>query len=196
MNPTKDSQRVADEFFDKLNELAGNHAIALVGVAMSLDVIEARAADVNVTDESMNLVGYGDPNTDEGFFWQAWPLKTMVERLGPDGPVVRSIGQQWVVSVAAQWNENYRQQFADAEGLADKNEIKEPIMADLNRMRNDILKHRGIATRRNTGRCEQLKWFEPGDPIHVMPVHIVEVMDTYGLVHPAKDFDGRGTWEF
>jgi hypothetical protein len=25
-----------------------------------------------------------------------------------------------------------------------------------------------------------------------MPVHIVEVMDTYGLVHPAKDFGGGG----
>ena len=62
MTPSENSQQVADEFFEKLNELAGNHAIALVGVAMSLEVVEARAADVNITDKSMHLIGYGDPN--------------------------------------------------------------------------------------------------------------------------------------
>ena len=29
-----------------------------------------------------------------------------------------------------------------------------------------------------------------------MPVHIVEVMDAYGLVRTSKDFDGGGDWRF
>jgi hypothetical protein len=43
-------------------------------------------------------------------------------------------------------------------------------------MRNDIVHHRGIATAGNSGRCEVLRWFKADDPMHVMPVHVVEFM--------------------
>jgi hypothetical protein len=65
-----------------------------------------------------------------------------------------------------------------------------PCLADINRMRNDVI-HRGrIASRRNTGRCEVLHWFKVGEPIHVMPVRITEFMDYLGLVEPSRDIGG------
>jgi hypothetical protein len=193
--PDQVTEFVARELFDVLNELAGNHAVALAGVATLLERLQERTESLdNITPDSMNLVGYGDPNSDEGIFWQAWPLIEMDERLGPDGSVIRSLGQQWVVTLAARWG-HFRERFARAEGKTPA-EIREPIMGDITNMRNDVVHHRGVAARRNTGRCEVLRWFAPGEPIHVMPIHIVEVMNAYGLVRSAKDFDGGGQWSF
>jgi len=187
------AKKVADEFFAVLNDLAGNHAMALAGVAVTLERLEAAPIEDRGKD-SMNLVGYDDPNSGESFYWQAWPLATIDERLGPEGPVIRSIGQQWVVGVATQWNDHFRRRFADAEGVA-PNEIKDPLMADMNRMRNDIVHHRGVATARNTGRCEVLHWFSAGEAIHVMPVHVVELMDALGLVKKTSEFaSDSGPW--
>ena len=187
------AKKVADEFFAALNDLAGNHAMAVAGVAVTLERLEA--VPVKPGEASMNLVGYDDPNSGSSFYWQKWPLATIGERLGPDGPVIRSIGQQWVVSVATQWNDHFRQRFADAEGV-EAGEIKDPLMADMNRMRNDVIHHRGIATAKNTGRCEALRWFSAGAEIHVMPVHVVELMDRLGLVNKTSDFDSdSGPWE-
>lgn len=190
----KAAQKIAEEFFEVLNDLAGNHAMAVAGVAVTLERLEAVPVK-NRAPHSMNLVGYDDPNSGESFYWQKWPLATIGERLGPDGPVIRSIGQQWVVGVATQWNEHFRRKFAEAEGV-ELNEIKDPLMADLNRMRNDILHHRGTATGKNTGRCESLRWFEPGEEIHVMPVHVVELMGALGRLERTADFaPGAGPWQ-
>ena len=148
---------IAQSFSAVLNELAGNHAMALAGVATLLDDLHEKTQSVeNITAASMNLVGYGDPNTDEGIFWQAWPLIEMDEQLGADGPVIRSARPAVrVVTLAARWTD-CRDRFARAEGK-DTVEIKEPIMGDITKMRNDVVHHHGLATRRNTGRCEVLR---------------------------------------
>ena len=61
------------------------------------------------------------------------------------------------------------------------NDVTDPAMADINRMRNDIVHHRGIATVRNSGRCEVLRWFSPHETIHPMMAHIAEFMHYMGL---------------
>jgi hypothetical protein len=183
---------VCQAFVEFLNDIAGNHAMALAGVAITLQSVSAVELK-NQTADSMNLVGYGDPNTGDGFHWQKWPLNSTPERLGPDGPVIRSIGQQWVAALAAQWNEDFRARFATALGM-ETNEVIDPAMGDMNKLRNDILHHRGIATQRNAGRCLN-RWFAPGEPIHVMPVHVVQLMDYFGRVEITKNFDGGGLWD-
>jgi hypothetical protein len=87
--------------------------------------------------------------------YQRWPWVTLLDRLDSDGPIVRDLGQQWVVMVAAQWNENFRERMGQVTGRTD-NGVKDPVFADINRMRNDIIHHGGIASQRNTGRCEEL----------------------------------------
>lgn len=192
---TRKSRRVNDtceEFVDFLNDIAGNHAMALAGVAITMQSVSSVKLE-NETEDSMNLVGYGDPNTGEGFHWQKWPLRTIPERLGPDGPVIRSIGQQWVVTLTAHWNEDFRGRFARALEV-EVNEVIDPAMGDMNKLRNDIVHHRGIATKGNAGRCLNT-WFSPGEPIHIMPVHIVEFMDYFGRAEKTEDFDGGALWD-
>jgi hypothetical protein len=146
----------------------------------------------NRTPESSMFVGHGDPNSDEGFAYQRWHLDTLPDRLDADGPVIRDLGQQWLVHVASHWNDHYRQRIAGALAVA-MNDVAEPVMADINRMRNDIVHHRGIATARNTGRCEVLRWFAPDETIHVMMAHIAEFMHCIGLVVHSRNIDG-GPW--
>ena len=98
----------------------------------------------------MNLVGYTDESTGQSIYWQRWQLNQIPDLLDPDLPVFRSIGQQWVVTLVAQWNEHFRQLFADALGLKVE-QVVDPAMGDMNKLRNDILHHRGIATDRNAG---------------------------------------------
>ena len=71
--------------------------------------------------------------------------------------------------------------------------MKDPAMADIGRMRNDVIHHVGIASKRNTGRCEVLKWFAAGEVIHPMMVHVAEF--TYlGLLHRAAELDDGRPW--
>lgn len=190
--PEDAASAAAIEFIEMLNDLAGNHAMALSGIAITQQSLSAVKLK-NQTDESMNLVGYTDESTGQSIYWQRWQLNQIPDLLDPDGPVFRSIGQQWVVTLVAQWNEHFRQLFADALGLKVE-QVVDPAMGDMNKLRNDILHHRGIATDRNAGRCQQ-RWFEPGEPIHVMPVHIVQLMDYFGRVKLRDDFDGGGPWD-
>jgi hypothetical protein len=95
--------------------------------------------------------------------------------------------------VASLWNDHFRERLAAAKGIA-KNEVEDPFLADINRMRNDIVHHGGVATARNSGRCEVLRWFSAGDVMHVYPEHVAEFMHYLGLVEPSGSFGG-GAWE-
>jgi hypothetical protein len=54
-------------------------------------------------------------------------------------------------------------------------------MADAVRLRNDIVHHRGIATKRNAGCAEVLTWFDEGDAILVTTARVAEFMGHFGL---------------
>jgi hypothetical protein len=185
-----ESVRLTLEFIDASNDVAGIHAMAVMGVAAMLSVAEDLPAP---QPDSTLFVGHGDPNAEDGFAYQRWPIRSLPERLAPEGPVVRALGQQWGVMVAALWNDHYRAPIAAALGV-EKNDLADVAMADVNRMRNDVVHHRGIATQRNTGRCEVFRWFDVGEPIHVMLAHVAELMGYLGNVQPTRDVGG-GEWE-
>jgi hypothetical protein len=191
--PIEGPKEVIEEFRSQMNDLAGTHAMCLAGLVQfnaALPDLEPQ----NRNEGSMLFVGHGDPNSPEGFAYQRWRYDDLPKYLDPDGPIVRSLGQQWVVMVTAQWEGHFRQRLADAKGI-DKNDVKGPFLADLNRMRNDIIHHGGVATSHNTGRCEKFKWFAVGDTIHPMAVHIAEFMAYLGLVEPTDQIEGGGDWE-
>jgi hypothetical protein len=189
----EDPVAVVNEFLARMNDAAGVHAMTLLGIIQIRSVVLATEPE-NRTPESSIFIGHGDPNSTEGFAYQRWRLDELPDQLDADGPIVRAIGQQWVVMVAAQWNDHYRERLADAKSV-EKNEVADPYLADLNRMRNDIIHHRGIATSRNTGRCEQFKWFQIGEPIHVRAGHIAEFMAYLGLVERTDEIDSGGPWK-
>jgi hypothetical protein len=190
MEDTTRSVEATQAFLDELNDIAGIHAMALVGIVKMAEFAATLPAP---QPNSTLFVGHGNPNSANSFAYQRWPIRSLKERLAPEGPVVRALGQQWVVMVASKWNDHYRARIADALGI-EKNELKDAAMADINRIRNDIVHHRGIATSRNSGRCEVLRWFDDSEPIHVLPVHVVELMAHVGRLQSASEIDGSRLW--
>lgn len=177
------------EFIAALNDVAGIHAMAVMGIAAMLSVAEDLPTP---QPDSTSFVGHGDPNTDEGFAYRCWPTRSLPERLAPEGPVVRALGQQWLVMVAALWNNHYRARIAPALG-AEHSELADVAMADVNRMRNDVV-HPRASRRSETRGCEMFRWFGVGESIHVMPAHVADLMDYMGHVQRSRDVDG-GEWE-
>lgn len=192
MGVDEDVQRVHDEFLSVLNDLAGTHAISVIGIIRAAQWIESDIAPGRGPN-SLFFIGEGDPNTAAGYAYQRWPILSMSRRLDGDGPVVGDLGRQWVVMVASQWNDHFRRRYAEANGVP-KNEFRDAGLADINRMRNDIVHHRGIASVANTGRCEIFRWFAPGETIHPMMAHVSEFMGHMGAQIQASEIDGDGPW--
>jgi hypothetical protein len=183
---------VIEEFQQRVNDAAGVHAIALTGVLMVASMSESIEL-TNRGPESSMFFGHGDPNTPDGFTYQHWKLDDLPAHLAADGPVIRALGQQWLVLVASLWNDEFRSRLAKAKGIR-TNEVKDPYFGDINKMRNDIVHHGGIATERNSGRCEVLRWFSEGEVIDVRPVHVAELADYLGLAKTSRDINGDGPW--
>lgn len=116
-------------------------------------------------------LGIGDPNLPGASPYAAMRISEIKVQIADGGELAVRLGHQWIVFLFALWDETYRPRLAAAHGC-DKNDIKAPILGDLRRLRNDVVHHAGIATTRNTGKCEVLQgWFQPGDLI-VMTGHL------------------------
>jgi len=112
--------------------------------------------------------------------------------LSQTGSVALQIGHQWIVHVYHLWENDFRAKISNHRGLTDRkaehpyNNLSVPHIGDLSLMRNDILKHRGVASRNNSGRCKVLKWFGPGETMLVTDSMVYEFMKAFGLSHPAE----------
>jgi hypothetical protein len=53
-------------------------------------------------------------------------------------------------------------------------------------MRNDVVHHGGIAQKKNSGRCEVLRWFESGDRMLVRQARVLEFMEHLGLTFRVR----------
>jgi hypothetical protein len=187
-------EQVWTEFTVRMNDLAGVHSLTAFAVFFLLPpwAAEQYASLASPSPDSSMFIGEGDPNAD-GVAHLRWRFAELPGHLDPEeGTIPRALGQQWIVMVATEWGENYRKRFAAAE-VVEPNAIQDAGMADINRMRNDVVHHGGIAARRNTGRCEVFKWFAPGEVIHPMMVHVAEFMAHLGLLHRTADVAG-GPW--
>ena len=133
---------VINEFIARANDAAGVFAVSVVAIAHFCATLPRPA---NPTRESSLFVGHGEPNAPDAFAYQRWRFGELDEKLGPDGVASRILGQQWVVLIASLWNEEFRGRLAIAKGMT-KGNVVDPVLADINRMRNDIVHHNGIAT--------------------------------------------------
>jgi hypothetical protein len=95
---------VINQFLARMNDVAGAHAAGFLGLIQFRSMI-LEVEPENRTPDSKMFIGHGDPNSRAGFAYQRWSLDELPDQLHPDGPVVRSLGQQWIVMVASQWND-------------------------------------------------------------------------------------------
>lgn len=107
----------------------------------------------------------------------------------PENPIERALGHQFVVFVYAGWEHEYRARLARAHGC-NGGDLQIPILGDLRRLRHDVLHHHGIATSKNSGKCEVVgHWVKVGEPIVIGPDEVGEFSRVFPWpeleAHPA-----------
>lgn len=97
---------------------------------------------------------------------------------GPEGRLAQLAYVGWVAEVDGNWGK-WRKKYPGWE--KGKWGLKTELMGDFRRMRNDLLKNGGEATKDNTGRCKMLKWFSTGDLMVFRLDHALEFLHYLGV---------------
>lgn len=174
-----------------LNDMAGAHWFATDGLRQQSEVWRERNAHHDKPDATV-WVGIGSPTSQPFVPYHSWPMKQLPDRLL--GPVSDLVGHQWVVAVYTAWESEYRPRALKAMGQ-EEGQVW-PLMGDLRLLRNDIVHHRGIATKNNSGRCKDLAdWVTVGQVISLSKIHVADFMMRAGLAEVQTPPPDDTSWE-
>ena len=76
-------------------------------------------------------------------------------------PILKYFAAQWVTHITTLWDEHYRLSLATIHSCQ-KNDVGSELFADLNKMRQDYVHNRGLASGKQA-KNKRLKWFEQSD---------------------------------
>ena len=167
-------------------------ALAKMGLALTLDKLKPVYEHAN---ESNNLwIGNGHPG-EVGSNRLGWvPSLQLPTLLAPDGPVERRLNEQWLVNLYTMWDERYRKEIA-VQRRVEKDQVIVSPLGDFRRIRHDIIHCQGVATDKNSGKCEVFQhWVEIGKPIAITTEYVYELVDALHLLLTVVDGGDQATW--
>ena len=110
------------------------------------------------------------------------------------GAVEQSAYRAWIIGIFSRWETEFRPQLKKAMGPhgipAEFN-----VMNDIRHIRNDLVHAHGRATAEHCGKCEVLRWFEPGQPMIFQMKHILDAvhqMGWFGFIAGLTSDGSRG----
>lgn len=103
---------------------------------------------------------------------------TLDEEYGLEGRLAQLAYVGWVSEIVGNW-EKWRKKYPGWK--RGKSGMKADLMGDFGWVRNDLLKHGGVATKDNTGKCTILNWFDPGDRMTLRLNHVLEFLHHLGV---------------
>lgn len=104
---------------------------------------------------------------------------TTPEMFGAEGRMVQLAYVGWIAAVDGLWEKHRRDPpWEKSQRLRLGQEAD--LFGDLHKIRNDLLKNRGIAQKKNTGKCIVLHWFEPGARIQLTLDHVLDFLHQLG----------------
>lgn len=115
------------------------------------------------------------------------------ELFGPEGAAAQLVYKGWVEQVYQTWDHIERRGIHEAieetlppatTSVGDafyRIRPEFPVMGDFRHIRNDLI-HTGIGSEGEVGRCEVLKWFEPGDRIILNFNHVLDFLNQIGAL--------------
>jgi len=94
--------------------------------------------------------------------------RALVAEMAEGGVTHQRLTQQWIVTVYTGWDAEFRGRLAAVHEV-DKEQIRADFFGDLRHLRNDIVHHRGLASREHSTRCRTVvrRSLRPGDPIYL-----------------------------
>lgn len=114
-----------------------------------------------------------------------------LEDLERDGAVEQFAYRAWIVEVYSRWEHGFRPQFKAAVGpVGIPPQIN--VMNDLRHIRNDLIHAHGQATKEHCGKCEVLRWFEPGEQMIFSTRHVLDLAHQIGCmgIFPTETASG------
>ena len=182
------------EWHERLNQLAFAFGLATRGLAIASKEYSTTINSAPTTNKSETYLAIRKPGDVPVTVYARWHSCELLDLMIPDGPIARELGRQWAVTVDSLWDASYRHRIAVEAGLPSDKHCGPLIMADLRRIRNDIVHHRGIATERNSGKCELLgHWISVAEEIVITEFMVVEFMELWGLTNFGPIFDGAAS---
>ena len=107
----------------------------------------------------------GTPDADDAEVLHRTKLGEVKERNKEDGANWQFTANMCVVALYQYWEERFRPEIANRHGV-EPDQIRSDLMGDLRHLRHSIIHNGEIATD-DVKRCKILKWFKPGDRIHI-----------------------------
>ena len=111
------------------------------------------------------------------------PYSHLNESLEYEGEAEQLAFKGWVEQVYNSiWDSRFRNELK--EGFEGPGAIRPEtdLMGDLGYIRNDLVHKKGIASKKETGKCTVLKWFKPGDRIILGMRHVFDFLNQMGLM--------------
>lgn len=178
--PDESISTVLDELRKELYDLLTAHGFACMGLRCIREYFVGLPKHPEDNDPIIHLESIVPDNPDwpKNPAWLPageWRLSEAIRQVQDNGPVEALLGRQWIVSVYALWEDEYRPLLAAARGNSN-NEEKYPLLGDLRRLRHDVVHNRGVASLRYTVHCLVLRWFQPGEVIRVDGRHFEEFL--------------------
>jgi hypothetical protein len=149
-----------EEFDTAVNDAISSVGFAIAGFSYLRDHCTAVRERTGANNPGINLT-----TSDEGVgFYARWTVSEILEKTRLDGLAAGQLGAQLIVFLYTLWEDGFRMSFAKAHGC-EARDFQVPVLGDLKLMRHDIIHHRSVASSENTGRCQVLRWFKPGEVI-------------------------------
>lgn len=172
------TRSAAEEFEEFLYDAHAAFILAVDGlkwVRLYLDQVVEGSRRLGLNKPSPRLFfAEGDLRPDPPVFAPRL-MEDVLRHCLPGGRYSDLVGHGWIVNVYGMWEERFRSEIAQELGLSKV--LRCDPMGDFRLMRHDIAHHLGVASRRNTGRCSVLTWFQPGMVISARQEHAKALLD-------------------
>ena len=106
---------------------------------------------------------------------------TLAGEFGCDGRMVQLAYVGWMAAVDGAWEKFRTTKHGPLVAVDMPQGLEADLHGDFHKIRNDLLKNRGVAQDKNCGKCKTLRWFRPGERIHLTLDHVFEFLHLLGL---------------
>lgn len=168
------NQELFDELAEEFWHTSGVMTFSRVAIKEMSDKIGWKVTKEN-PDPTL-FIGEGDPNDPKTVADASWRKSQVEGAAAQDGWLQQWLTHAWLALMFARWEAYYRPAFAEANGV-EKEQVRSDVIGDIRNLRNDVVHHRGLATKKNTGKCKILTKFNEGDTIFLTPDDIRALRD-------------------
>lgn len=165
------------EFQQFLNEVGTAHYFSMLGLIHERERVTEmlRVSAAEGKDDPSVFIGNGSPAGEGWAPFLNGSLRELQADLAPGARMSDLVGHMSIITVCTAWETRFRSDLARTADLK-SHDLPWPVIGDLRRMRHDIVHHRGIGTKGESGKCEVLGWATSGEMISIGPPHVEQFM--------------------